>query len=567
VGRGHWQTAWWWYQDAPEAPATPENLFDKDFIPGHFSKQMQFLVVVNGQQCGPYSPQEVRQYLATGQLQPQMLALSEGMKDWQPLETFPEFAPRAARTGRKSGRSRTPLYASLAVGAVALCAMAVWLLGRGKQSSGAEATTAESPAPSSIIGHPDWPKTLAELNQWYAEPPPGQNAAQIFMQGYDAMSEQVRANSKNVNLPYIGAASAPSPGSPVPAAMKTAMAAFMQENKAAWDFFKQGSSFAQSRYPLDFTKGAYLLLPHLAPARQATQVAEVFALGYADTQHGKEAGESLLIGFAIGRSLEAEPQLISQLVRVACYTGTFGLLKQTLNRVALPPQTLTQLQEVLGRMVDREASGENFNRAFVREKLDGLAIFDMPPKKLQETLGSLGTNLPNDTNGLTSNLPNNALKNANADRQFFVDSWDQVFAARKEPFPARLKADDIVGQRASEAETRQLPLANLLLQGLEHATSVEAQDLARLRLAQTAVALERFRAASGNRYPADLAELSPKFLASVPEDPFDGQALRYTNSGNGYTLHSIGPPGASDAIQRSFVFTVSNPPKPDSATP
>ena len=529
---------------------------------------MQIHVVVNGQQCGPYSPEQVRQYLASGQLQPQMSAWCEGMTDWQPLETFPEFAPLAASAERESGRSRTPLYASLAVGGLAVCAIAVWLLWHGKPSNGSEARSGTSPAtgkPSSIAGHPDWPKTLAELNQWYAEPPPGQNAAQFFRQGYDAMSEPVRAHSKDANLPYIGDASAPSPGSPVPAAMKTAMAAFMQENKSAWDFFKQGSSFAQSRYPLDFTKGAYLLLPHLIPAGKATQVAAVFALDYADTQHGKEAGESLLIGYAIGRSLEAEPQLISQLSRMACYTLTLGSLKQTLNRVAIPPQTLIQLQEVLGRMADREASGESYNRAFVGEKLNGLAIFDMPPEKLQEALGSPGTNLPNGTNGLNSNLRKNVLENANADRQFFVDTWDQVFAARKEPFPARLKAGDIFGERASEAKTRQFRLTMFLLPALEHATLVEAQDLARLRLAQTAVALERFRAASGNRYPGDLAELSPKFLASVPEDPFDGQPLRYSKSGNGYTLRSIGPPGASDAILRSFAFAVSNPPKPDSA--
>ena len=99
------------------------------------------------------------------------------------------------------------------------------------------------------------------------------------------------------------------------------------------------------------------------------------------------------------------------------------------------------------------------------------------------------------------------------------------------------------------------------------ATSREAQDLAHLRLAQTAVALEQFRAAGGNRYPDNLAELSPKFLAAVPEDPFDGQPLRYAKSGNGYTLHSIGPPGANEATLKGLTFTVFDPPKPASAAP
>jgi hypothetical protein len=486
------------------------------------------------------------------------------MTDWQPLETFPEFATPAARPARKPGRSRTPLYASLALGGLAVCAVAGWLLWHGRQSKGPEAATGASPAPgapASFAGHPDWPKTLAELNQWYVEPPAGQNAAEVFMQGFDAMDEQMRAHAyaKNVNLPLMGMASIPQPGSPVPAAMKTAIAEFMQQTKSAWDLFQRGSSLAQSRYPLDFTKGGNLLLPNVARVKQGTQTAVIYALGYADTHRGKEAGESLLISYAIGRSLAAEPLVISQLVRVACNAISLGSLQQTVNRVAMPPQTLTQLQDVLRPMADREASGESFNRAFVGEELIGLASFDISPEKLQQALG----NSPNDTNG----LPKIGLKNLKADRQFFAATWDQVFAARKEPFPARLEADNIFGQRASEAKRHQYILTMLLLPALGKTTMLEAQDLAKLRLAQTAVALEQFRAASGNRYPDALAELSPKFLEAVPADPFDGQPLRYTKSGNGYTLQSIGPPGANEGQQKSLVFTVSNPPKPAPAAP
>jgi hypothetical protein len=531
---------------------------------------MQIYVMIDGNRHGPYSPEEVRQYLATGQLQPQMPAWCEGKTDWQPLETFPEFAPAAAKPGRKPGRSRTALYASLAVGAVALCAVAGWLVWHGKQSNGSETATGANPAagtPDLFASHPDWPKTLAELNKWYAEPPAGQNAAEVFRQGYDAMKEQISANNKNENLPVMGTAITPLPGSPVPAAMKKAIADYMQQTKTAWDFFQQGSHLTQSRYPIDFTQGANLLIPDLARVKQGAQTAVLYAIGFADTQRGQEAGESVLIGYAIGRSLEAEPLLISQLVRAACNAISLKSLQQTVNRVALPPQILTQLQDVLGRMADREASGESFNRAFVEEMLDGLHYFDMSPEKFQKTLDSFGTNLPNDTNGLISTLQKNGLKNAKADRQFFVATWDQVFAARKEPFPSRLKADDFFVLRATEAAKQQYLITAMMAPSLAKSTLVEARSLAWLRLAQAAVALEQFRAAGGNRYPDNLAELSPKFLAAVPEDPFDGQPLRYAKSGNGYTLYSIGLPGASEANLKGLTFTVFDPPKPASAAP
>ncbi|MGD1084280.1 MAG: DUF4339 domain-containing protein [Verrucomicrobiota bacterium] len=550
---------------------------------------MQILVLINGQQNGPYSPEEVRQYLSTGQLQPQMLAWCEGMSDWQPLETFPEFAPPGAGTGSRVGRSRAWLYASLAVAVVAVCAVAGWLLWHGKKSKATVATVAPpaestAPAPQApIAGHADWPKTLAELNEWYVEPPAGQNAAQVFLQGFDVMSAQMKAHSygNDANLPVMGKAAVPSLGSPVPAKTKTAIAAFMQQNQPAWDLFKQGSSLTQSRYPLDLTQGANLLLPHLAQVKQGAQAAEIYALGFADTHQAKEAGESLLVAYALSRSLDAEPLLISQLVRIACNAISLRSLEQTVNRVALPPQTLTQLQEALGRMADREASGESLNRAFVGEELNGLVRFDMSPEELKKDLdssfgnmtpeeiqkalqSSFGTNLPNDTNAFISNLQKYILKNLKADRQFYVSNWDQVFAARKEPFPSRLTAQNLAGLPMSEAQRQQFLLSSMLVPAIGKSTPTEARDLAGLRLAQTAVALERFRAASANRYPDDLAALSPKFLASVPQDPFDGQPLRYTKSGNGYNLHSIGPANATDAQQKALTFAVSNPPKPAS---
>ena len=258
-----------------------------------------------------------------------------------------------------------------------MCLIAGWLFWNAKPSHG---------APIAFASHPDWPKNLAELNQWYAKPPAGQNAAEVFIKGYDALTEQINAHAHNndVNLPLVGKAAVPRPGGPVPPAMKKAIADYMQQNQSAWDLFQQGSSLPQSRYPVGFSKGSEATLPHLTHVKQASQLLAVFALGYADTHRAKEAGESLLSGYAIGRSLEAEPVLISQMARGSSVAITSRSLEQMVNRVALPPQTLTQLQDVLGRMADREAGGENFNRALLGEMVEGLAHFDMSPEELQK---------------------------------------------------------------------------------------------------------------------------------------------------------------------------------------
>ena len=84
----------------------------------------------------------------------------------------------------------------------------------------------------------------------------------------------------------------------------------------------------------------------------------------------------------------------------------------------------------------------------------------------------------------------------------------------------------------------------------------------------TAVALEQFRAAHNNRYPASLSELTPKYLDAPLMDPFDGQPLRYRKQDAGYVLYSIGPDLKDDGGKPmngkggDIVFTVVTPPTP-----
>jgi hypothetical protein len=98
------------------------------------------------------------------------------------------------------------------------------------------------------------------------------------------------------------------------------------------------------------------------------------------------------------------------------------------------------------------------------------------------------------------------------------------------------KADALGRQLVAEALDKKLVVLDLLLPSLGRRTAVEAECLAQLRLGGTAVALEQFRAAHENRYPAALSELTPEYLSVTPADPFDGQPLRYRKRGCGYLL-------------------------------
>ncbi|MCS7191486.1 MAG: hypothetical protein NZ937_00680, partial [Armatimonadetes bacterium] len=59
------------------------------------------------------------------------------------------------------------------------------------------------------------------------------------------------------------------------------------------------------------------------------------------------------------------------------------------------------------------------------------------------------------------------------------------------------------------------------------------------RIAQTAIALRLYWHEHG-RYPENLSQLVPKFLSSVPIDPFDGKPIRYKRLKQGFKIWSVG---------------------------
>ncbi len=544
---------------------------------------MQIYLLINGEQQGPFPVDQIKDYLASGHFHHADLAWREGMTEWTPLGQFPEFTPQAHRhrtpnygaipmrrieppkkAPKRSGILTLLLYVLVAAGA-GVGGYYGYNYWRDHRKSADIATAPSAPTNSPFAsGVPGIPKTQEELNRWYEEPPADQNAATFFQQGFDAL-QILDADRNSTSLPLIGKAALPLPGYPVPAGMRTALRTFLERNKPALNFFERGAQCSGSRYPLDLTKGFDAGMPHLSKVRQAAQLGALYGLSQADTRNGTNAASGVSLALASARTLESEPALISQLVRIADNGIAIDALEQSINRVALPPESLVKLQTAFDRAADYEAAGNGFNRALVAERVVSLGTIEtLTPDKLRQMLPQ-GT-ASNMVQGASEAAPDKAPANLKEQRQFWEESFNQVLAARQEPLPGRLKTDDLVTARATEAQTKGYTIVAMMLPSLGKLTSKEAGGLARLRLAQTAVALERFRSANTNRYPNVLTELAPKFLAAVPGDSFDGKSLRYQKGTTGYVLRSVGPDLKDDGAVRKpgsddLFFTVVRPPK------
>ncbi|MCI0681043.1 MAG: hypothetical protein L0Y71_02975 [Gemmataceae bacterium] len=80
------------------------------------------------------------------------------------------------------------------------------------------------------------------------------------------------------------------------------------------------------------------------------------------------------------------------------------------------------------------------------------------------------------------------------------------------------------------------------------------KNRARLECASTALAVERYRLKHG-RWPATLADLVPDgFLPEAPQDPYDGEPLRYRPTEDGVVVFSVGSEqdAAGDALERNI---------------
>jgi hypothetical protein len=472
----------------------------------------------------------------------------------------PAIPGRPYPTTAKSG-AKTKVIAAAAAGALVLLLAAggfAWWHMTGNNRAAIAVTT---PLPAGL------PNTPAEVNAWYAEPPAGQNAATFLQQAFDAF--KITDHDRNSpDLPLLGKGKLPPQDAKLPDATRTAINRLVEQNQTALQYFKSSLKYPESRYPLDFTQGADMRLPHLAKVKQAAQLGALIAIAGADQHDAGQASGGVVGAFKLGDSLKSEPVLMSQLVRLACFGIGVNALEQVLNRVTLPPESLVQLNECLKGAEAFEASSEPMTRAVVGHRSSGLFYLNKPAaefeKLWQQNMTNSGNDLPKDFNlkEQVASLPDQ--------RAFCEETWNHFISLLQAPPPdslsERLKHADYFAARLSQAMTNKFYLCTMfMLDNGNGLTRKEVKSLANLRLAKTAVALERFHGTHQNIYPDSLAELAPEFLPQIPKDPYDGQPLRYHKTTTGYQLYSVGPNLRDDGGQRGkqddgdIVFEVVKP--------
>lgn len=376
--------------------------------------------------------------------------------------------------------------------------------------------------------------TLEEINAWHSEVTPEENAAQLYLQAFDAFQDPEDLFDLT---PVVGMADLPDRSEAFPEEMKKAAEAYLDANARALVLLHEAAARTKCRYPIDITDIYGTADDHLTRMRQAARLLSLEAIIHAENQRPEMASEALVAGLAVGWSLHDEPLHISQVVWIACMGITYRSLERVLNRTAMSDVALASLADTLAR---GESTPETRRRVIELElRIDLAALDDGVPfwPLVHRNVTYLGPTLNAALRGLK--IVTYKWFGRHLERAAYTQLMLRLMEVNEQEFPGRLDTYDSLVDELPALPEWCAPGSNPVFRTLKRTATSEAGCIASIRVARAAVAVEQYRLAKGG-LPNNLSELVPEYLTEIPEDPFDGEPLRYRQTPGGYTVYSIG---------------------------
>ena len=140
------------------------------------------------------------------------------------------------------------------------------------------------------------PTNVAELDDWYKRVPASENSALVFLDA--AALHRAPATKKDPSGLQFR------PGEPMAPELIAAIEPYVSANGPALAKMNEAAGLHKSRYPIDLSRGAATLLPHLGPMKQLAQLSRWAAIQSAREGKTEEAVQILKNGFAMAASLE-----------------------------------------------------------------------------------------------------------------------------------------------------------------------------------------------------------------------------------------------------------------------
>lgn len=356
-----------------------------------------------------------------------------------------------------------------------------------------------------------YPTTFAELAEYTKLPEGVENAAQVYLYAFAAYVRPV----DEVNTPLLGKALWPDRGVAFSPALVKAASACLTANQECLALLHEAAGIEHCRYEGDYTQ---MTVP-LAEYRYCGQLLNIAAIYHAHQGEAPAVVTCLKDGLRLSASLRKQPALVDYLVRIALVGVSIGGLERSLSLTAFTDAQLQELRDALAQT----GGTLDLTEALVTERCSMIEMCRNPAQSGPSVQVPPIRLFP----GLRTTWLNDTL-------DFMAD---YIEASRQPPQLRVARFQEI------ESRIRQLSfvhaMTKIVTPALARVAELDLRAHAHLDLAQTALALERYRLATG-KLPPQLQDLVPLYLARVPIDPFDGNPIRYRPGAPGYILYSVG---------------------------
>ncbi len=385
------------------------------------------------------------------------------------------------------------------------------------QSSALERRYAEIRA----AGHP---VTLEELNDYYVLPADVEDNTKLWLEAI----RLVTATSSNVDemkLPMVGdGPNIPPAGQPW--AEHGLVVAYLSDHAGALTALHQAADAGGGvRNPHDMRDGYSLLLPEVQALRQCARLLSLEAHVRAHDGDLSGAADSLRATFAVGKTLEREPILVSFLVRIAVDSIAVEQTRLLMSTVELTSDDLRAIQTDL-RQTDYAA---DLHHAMVGERVFGLTLYDdLTVFGFSPVAAQLSKVV----------VPGASIKH--------LDLMNVAVAATNEPWHEALLSGSLAAIWKPNSYSPYDYLVGQVLPSIDGCIAIGARRAASTMSLDVAIAAELFRREHGE-LPEVLADLVPEYLPAVPLDPFDGKPLRYVVEDDAFVIYSVGANLKDDA--------------------
>ena len=365
-----------------------------------------------------------------------------------------------------------------------------------------------------------YPVTLKELDQLYSIPDNVENAAGFIL---DAISYYVDTNDSRVMKIADWKTLSPQEESLSEEIMKHA-SLNLHENQKSLDLLHKAATMQYCRYPADLSAGQ---TPKVFDILKMIRLLGVEATVHAENGDSEASVNSLICGLNIADSLSNAPLLVCQLVRMASQDLIISTLEHTVNIIDFNDEQLAQLSKTTADT--QRLSGISYG--LMGELCDAISEFE----NYSPYVSLYGEKIPFSNRFLVSIYRGLGLNKS--DVIIYLDILNKIIEAGKLPLHERQEA-----AKKIQNEIANISKIHLVLKTTAPAypqfISRELTDISKLRAAQTALAVQRYRLKNG-KLPDSLSNLVPEYFESVPSDPFDGKELRYKKLDSGFVIYSI----------------------------